>query len=67
MQHINDADVLTLSNIGDNLLEIGINDPQVIRLYQWKVMQNFENISVFITRFLKVRYLRDQLNGTGVI
>ncbi|KAK7115473.1 FAST kinase domain-containing protein 1, mitochondrial-like [Littorina saxatilis] len=62
MKHLDDADVLTLSNIADNMLELGLNDPDLVALFQWKVMQNIDNISQYITRLVKVlRLLRERL------
>ncbi|XP_076449755.1 FAST kinase domain-containing protein 1, mitochondrial-like [Babylonia areolata] len=61
MDHLDDADVLTLSNIADNILDLDLYDPDLISVFQSKVMQNIHNISQYITRLVKIlRLLRER-------
>nr|KAG5709046.1 hypothetical protein BaRGS_004685 [Batillaria attramentaria] len=63
LEHLDDADVLILSNVADNMFELAIHDHELITLYQWKVMQNIDHISQYITRLVKVlRLLRERLD-----
>ena len=55
LDHLDDADVLTLSNIADNMLDIGLSDPELVSFFQYKVIQNIDSICSYITRLVKVR------------
>lgn len=63
-EHMDDADVLILSNVADNIYELGLHDPALITLFQWKVLQNIDHISQYITRLVKVlRLLRERMEN----
>ncbi|KAL8589915.1 hypothetical protein ACOMHN_024002 [Nucella lapillus] len=63
VEHLDSADVLTLSNIADNILDLGLDDPNLITFFQYKVMQNIDNIARYITRLVKIlRLLRERHN-----
>ncbi|XP_076470468.1 uncharacterized protein LOC143300581 [Babylonia areolata] len=63
LRHLEDADVLTLSNLADILLEMDLTDPRLITLFQRKVLRDMDNIALYITRLVKVlRLLRERLD-----
>ncbi|KAL8559753.1 hypothetical protein ACOMHN_002286 [Nucella lapillus] len=63
LKHLADADVLTLSNVADNLLELELADARLIALFQSRVLDNIDNIAQYITRLVKVlRLLRERLD-----
>ena len=36
------------------MLELGLHDPDLVALFQWKVLHNIDNIAQYITRLVKV-------------
>ena len=36
------------------MLELGLHDPDLVAMFQWKVLQNIDNIAHYITRLVKV-------------